>query len=101
MNIPNNINFQVKSSLNAVCLFLFCFFFYIYYFVVMNKLLFISVPKKGELDPMDQHASVISLLIVVTAAFVTPIILHRLKLAFIPVVVAEILMGLIIGKSGF
>ncbi|MCQ6280949.1 monovalent cation:proton antiporter family protein [Bacillus sp. EB600] len=50
---------------------------------------------------MDQHASVISLLIVVTAAFVTPIILHRLKLAFIPVVVAEILMGLIIGKSGF
>jgi monovalent cation:H+ antiporter-2, CPA2 family len=34
-------------------------------------------------------------------AFLTPIILHRLKLNFIPVVVAEIIMGLIIGKSGF
>ncbi len=49
---------------------------------------------------MDQHVSVISLLIVVTMAFLTPIILHRLKLHFIPVVVAEIIMGLIIGKSG-
>jgi CPA2 family monovalent cation:H+ antiporter-2 len=49
---------------------------------------------------MEQHASIISLLIVVTAAFLTPIILHRFKLNFIPVVVAEILMGLIIGKSG-
>jgi CPA2 family monovalent cation:H+ antiporter-2 len=39
-------------------------------------------------------------LIVVAAAFITPIILHRLKLTFIPVVVAEILMGLIIGKTG-
>ncbi|MDP4085157.1 MAG: monovalent cation:proton antiporter family protein [Bacillota bacterium] len=48
-----------------------------------------------------QHASVTSLLIVVTMAFLTPIILHRLKLNFIPVVVAEIIMGLIIGKSGF
>ena len=50
---------------------------------------------------MQQHASVISLLIVVTTAFLTPIILHRLKLNYIPVVVAEIIMGLIIGKSGF
>ncbi len=50
---------------------------------------------------MQQNASVISLLIVVTAAFLTPIILHRLKLNYIPVVVAEIIMGLIIGKSGF
>ncbi|MBI0579708.1 cation:proton antiporter [Neobacillus cucumis] len=50
---------------------------------------------------MGQHASVLSLLIVVTMAFLTPIILHRLKLNFIPVVVAEIIMGLIIGKSGF
>jgi monovalent cation:H+ antiporter-2, CPA2 family len=52
------------------------------------------------LDTLGQHASVISLLIVVTAAFITPIILHRFKLSFIPVVVAEILMGLIIGKTG-
>jgi monovalent cation:H+ antiporter-2, CPA2 family len=53
------------------------------------------------LDTLGQHASVISLLIVVAAAFITPIILHRFKLTFIPVVVAEILMGLIIGKTGF
>jgi monovalent cation:H+ antiporter-2, CPA2 family len=52
------------------------------------------------LDTLGQHASVISLLIVVTAAFITPIILHRFKLSFIPVVVAEILMGLVIGKTG-
>ncbi|MFF2446150.1 monovalent cation:proton antiporter family protein [Neobacillus sp. NPDC058068] len=50
---------------------------------------------------MEQHLSVISLLIVVTMAFLTPIILHRLKLNIIPVVVAEIIIGLIIGKSGF
>ena len=49
---------------------------------------------------MVQHGSIISLLVVVTMAFITPIILHRLKLNFIPVVVAEIIMGLIIGKSG-
>lgn len=50
---------------------------------------------------MEQHVSIISLLIVVTMAFLTPILLHRFKLNFIPVVVAEIIMGLIIGKSGF
>lgn len=50
---------------------------------------------------MEQHVSVISLLVVVTTAFLTPIILHRFKLNFIPVVVAEIIMGLIIGKTGF
>ncbi|NHC40227.1 sodium:proton antiporter [Bacillus sp. MM2020_1] len=50
---------------------------------------------------MEQHVSVISLLIVVTMAFLTPILLHRFKLHYIPVVVAEIIMGLVIGKSGF
>ncbi len=45
--------------------------------------------------------SVTSLLIVILVAFLTPIILHKFKLNIIPVVVAEILMGLIIGKSGF
>ncbi|NYE05487.1 CPA2 family monovalent cation:H+ antiporter-2 [Bacillus niacini] len=50
---------------------------------------------------MEQHASVISLLVVVTVAFVTPILLHRFRLNYIPVVVAEIIMGLVIGKSGF
>ena len=44
---------------------------------------------------------VISLFVVFLAAFLTPIILHKLKLNIIPVVVAEILMGIIIGKSGF
>ncbi|KKI93640.1 sodium:proton antiporter [Bacillus sp. SA1-12] len=46
-------------------------------------------------------ASVTSLVIVILAAFLTPILLHRLKLNFIPVVVAEIIIGLIIGKTGF
>ena len=50
---------------------------------------------------MEHGISVISLLIVILVAFLTPIILHKLKLNIIPVVVAEILMGLIIGKSGF
>lgn len=48
-----------------------------------------------------EHSSVASLVIVVIFAFLTPILLHRLKLNMIPVVVAEIIMGLIIGKSGF
>lgn len=47
------------------------------------------------------HTSVASLLIVIVAAFLTPILLHRLKLSFIPVVIGEIIVGLIIGKSGF
>jgi CPA2 family monovalent cation:H+ antiporter-2 len=50
---------------------------------------------------MEQHASVTSLLIVVLVAFLTPLIMHRFKLSFLPVVVAEIIMGLIIGKTGF
>ncbi|MEI5906549.1 monovalent cation:proton antiporter family protein [Bacillus spongiae] len=49
---------------------------------------------------MEQHASLTSLVIVIIIAFLTPILLHRLKLNFIPVVIAEIIMGLIIGKSG-
>ncbi|MBT2728143.1 cation:proton antiporter [Bacillus sp. ISL-75] len=50
---------------------------------------------------MEQQGSIISLLIVSIVAFLTPILLHRFKLQFVPVVVAEIIMGLIIGKSGF
>lgn len=50
---------------------------------------------------MEAHASVGSLVIVIIAAFLTPILLHRLKLNVIPVVVGEIIIGLIIGKSGF
>lgn len=65
----------------------------------VNEVIFINRNQGGRY--MDQHASVISLLVVVTVAFVTPILLHRLRLNFIPVVVAEIIMGLVIGKSGF
>ncbi|KHE72456.1 monovalent cation:proton antiporter family protein [Halobacillus sp. BBL2006] len=50
---------------------------------------------------MEHGASVTSLVIVILAAFITPIILHRFKLNMIPVVVAEIIVGLIIGQSGF
>lgn len=50
---------------------------------------------------MEHSSTIISLLIVFLAAFLTPILLHKLKLNLIPVVVAEILMGIIIGKSGF
>ncbi|WP_062352004.1 monovalent cation:proton antiporter family protein [Bacillus kwashiorkori] len=50
---------------------------------------------------MEHGASITSLVIVIIAAFITPILLHRLKLNIIPVVVGEIIVGLIIGKSGF
>ena len=50
---------------------------------------------------VEEHASVASLVIVVTIAFLIPVILHRLRLQVIPVVVAEIIAGIIIGKSGF
>ncbi|MFD1705651.1 monovalent cation:proton antiporter family protein [Siminovitchia sediminis] len=49
---------------------------------------------------MESESSLISLVIVMLVAFVTPLLLHRFRLFFIPVVVAEIIMGLIIGKSG-
>ncbi|GBV25105.1 monovalent cation:proton antiporter family protein [Staphylococcus aureus] len=41
----------------------------------------------------------LSLVIVVLAAFLTPIIVNRLNINFFPVVVAEILMGIVIGNS--
>ncbi|WP_414051807.1 monovalent cation:proton antiporter family protein [Bacillus pumilus] len=46
-----------------------------------------------------EHTSVSSLVVVIIVAFFTPLLLHRFKLT-VPVVVAEIIMGLIIGKSG-
>ncbi|SMO65239.1 monovalent cation:proton antiporter family protein [Melghirimyces algeriensis] len=48
---------------------------------------------------MEEH-SVTSLMIVVLVAFIIPIILHRLKWNAIPVVVAEIAAGLLLGESG-
>ncbi|ABO66709.1 monovalent cation:proton antiporter family protein [Geobacillus thermodenitrificans] len=50
---------------------------------------------------MAEQSSLTSLLIVVVAAFLTPIALNRLRLQIIPVVVAEILVGIVIGKTGF
>ncbi|WAA13078.1 monovalent cation:proton antiporter family protein [Fervidibacillus halotolerans] len=50
---------------------------------------------------MAHGTSLTSLVIVILAAFLTPIFLHRMKLNLIPVVVAEIVIGLILGKSGF
>lgn len=47
------------------------------------------------------NGSIISLMIVMAIAFLVPILLQRLKLKAIPVVVAEIIAGIIIGKSGF
>ncbi len=41
----------------------------------------------------------LSLVIVVLAAFLTPITVNRLNINFLPVVVAEILMGIVIGNS--
>ncbi|REI02595.1 sodium:proton antiporter [Staphylococcus felis] len=41
----------------------------------------------------------VSLVIVIIAAVLTPIIINRLKISFLPVVVAEILMGIVIGHS--
>ncbi|WP_199620227.1 monovalent cation:proton antiporter family protein [Paenibacillus alkalitolerans] len=42
-----------------------------------------------------------SLILVVSVSFLVPIILYKLRLKLLPVVVAEIIAGLIIGKSGF
>ncbi|MDC3412282.1 monovalent cation:proton antiporter family protein [Aquibacillus sp. 3ASR75-11] len=50
---------------------------------------------------MEESTSVTSLIVVLIATFLTPILLKRLRLNSIPVVVAEIIVGLIIGKSGF
>ncbi|OCA88122.1 hypothetical protein A8F94_09895 [Bacillus sp. FJAT-27225] len=49
---------------------------------------------------MQEHASFTALMLVVSAAFLIPILLHRFRLKFMPVVVAEILVGIILGQSG-
>ncbi|QKU17529.1 monovalent cation:proton antiporter family protein [Staphylococcus cohnii] len=41
----------------------------------------------------------LSLVVVVMAAFLTPILINGLRITFLPVVVAEILMGILIGHS--
>jgi monovalent cation:H+ antiporter-2, CPA2 family len=55
----------------------------------------------GKENGMAEQSSITSLLIVVVVAFLTPILLNRLRLQVIPVVVAEIIAGIMIGKTGF
>ena len=43
----------------------------------------------------------VSFLIVTLAAFITPMVLARFKVSFLPTSVAEIIIGIIIGKSCF
>lgn len=50
---------------------------------------------------MGTDTSMLSLVVVVVVAFLAPILRERLKLIIVPVVVVEIIAGLIIGKSGF
>jgi len=50
---------------------------------------------------VQEHTSILSLLIVVSLSFFIPIILHRIKWGFLPIVVAEIVSGIILGESGF
>ena len=48
---------------------------------------------------MEEHTSLTSLMIVVAIAFLIPIVLHQLRLKALPVVVAEIVAGLIMGAA--
>jgi Kef-type K+ transport system membrane component KefB/Trk K+ transport system NAD-binding subunit len=50
---------------------------------------------------MEETRSFIPLLIVVFLAFVVPLILSRFKRIRLPIVVGEILAGIIVGRSGF
>ena len=43
----------------------------------------------------------VSVLIVTFAAFITPMILQRFKISVLPTAVAEVLVGIVLGKSGF
>ncbi|CCQ93947.1 putative Na(+)/H(+) antiporter yjbQ [[Clostridium] ultunense Esp] len=49
---------------------------------------------------MMENASLNSLMIVVLLSFLVPALLARFRVRFIPFVVAEIMVGLLIGKSG-
>lgn len=49
---------------------------------------------------MENHVSLTSLMIVVTISFLVPIMINRLRWTFVPVVVAEIVAGIVVGKTG-
>ncbi len=48
-----------------------------------------------------EHHSILSVMLVVSIAFLVPIFLQHFRLSFVPVVIAEIIAGLFIGQSGF
>ncbi len=51
---------------------------------------------------MEEHGqTLIELMVVVIIAFLIPIVLERFKIRALPLVVAEIIAGLVLGKSGF
>ena len=50
---------------------------------------------------MEETRSFVPLLLVVFLAFLVPILLSRFKKLHLPIVVGEILAGIIIGRSGF
>ena len=50
---------------------------------------------------MEVHFSLTSLLIVTILSFFVPIFIRKMKRIYVPVVVGEIIVGMIIGKSGF
>lgn len=49
----------------------------------------------------DQQISFVPLVVVIGLAFVVPLLLSRVKRVTIPIVVGEIIAGMIVGKSGF
>lgn len=50
---------------------------------------------------MDQHSPFIPLLLITLLALVVPILTSRIRIIRLPIVVGEILAGIIIGQSGF
>jgi Kef-type K+ transport system membrane component KefB len=50
---------------------------------------------------MEESGSFIPLLLVVFLAFLVPIVVSRFKRLRLPIVVGEILVGIIVGRSGF
>jgi Kef-type K+ transport system membrane component KefB/Trk K+ transport system NAD-binding subunit len=50
---------------------------------------------------MEQNSAIISLFLVVIITFIIPVLLKYFNLSAVPIVVTEIAVGLVIGKSGF
>ena len=50
---------------------------------------------------MDEHLSFAPLLLVIFLAFAVPMLLTRFKRLRLPIVVGELIAGIIVGRSGF